>query len=56
MRKERDMPYRGTIRRTDTFDNRGYHQIFVKNLRKVCVIDVQIIHIIMQSIFLRMEK
>ena len=30
-----EMPYRGSIRRTGAFANRGYHQIFVKNFTKI---------------------
>ncbi|MGN0336313.1 MAG: type II toxin-antitoxin system RelE/ParE family toxin [Lachnospiraceae bacterium] len=34
-----EMPYRGSIRRTGAFANRGYRQIFVKNLTIVYRID-----------------
>ena len=34
-----EMPYRGSIRRTGAFANRGYRQIFVKNFTIVCRID-----------------
>ena len=33
------MPYRGSIRRTGAFANRGYRQIFVKNFTIVYRID-----------------
>ena len=34
-----EMPYRGSIRRTGAFANRGYRQIFVKNFTIVYRID-----------------
>lgn len=34
-----EMPYRGSIRRTGAFANKGYHQIFVKNFTIVYRID-----------------
>lgn len=34
-----EMPYRGSIRRTGAFANRGYHQLFVKNFTIVYRID-----------------
>ena len=34
-----EMPYRGSIRRTGAFANRGYRQIFVKNFTIVYQID-----------------
>lgn len=36
-----EMPYRGAIRRTGAFANRGYRQIFVKNFTIVYRIDDQ---------------
>lgn len=34
-----EMPYRGSIRRTGAFANRGYRQVFVKNFTIVYRID-----------------
>lgn len=34
-----EMPYRGSIRRTGAFSNRGYRQLFVKNFTIVYRID-----------------
>ena len=34
-----EMPYRGSIRRTGAFANRGYRQVFVKNFTVVYRID-----------------
>lgn len=34
-----EMPYRGSVRRTGAFANRGYRQIFVKNFTIVYRID-----------------
>lgn len=34
-----EMPYRGAVRRTGAFANRGYRQIFVKNFTVVYRID-----------------
>jgi plasmid stabilization system protein ParE len=34
-----EFPYRGSIRRTGAFANRGYHQVFVKNFTIVYRID-----------------
>lgn len=34
-----DMPYRGAIRRTGAFANRGYRQLFVKNFTIVYRVD-----------------
>lgn len=34
-----EMPYRGSIRRTGSFANRGYRQLFVKNFTIVYRID-----------------
>ena len=34
-----EIPYRGSIRRTGAFANRGYHQIFIKNFTIIYRID-----------------
>ena len=33
-----EMPYRGSIRRTGAFANRGYRQIFVKNFTRIFLV------------------